>query len=516
MAIINYKGDIERNLQEQVAENKRLILQHYNTTRTLELLDVRVIGTMETWEEPTGTFEYGDAFFVGTEAPYSLYIYTRADGLHPNPYWLAIEDLIVQGPEGKPLTWDDLTPEQKASLKGETGTSTRWYSYPTGNYGYTPSLLKDGDQRLEVGTGNVYQWETDQWVFKGSIKGKDGVGISTTKINADGQLLISYTNGTQVNLGKVVGSAGRDGKDGKDGITTVVNIIGELPAGSIISNTFNPETVEPNSGVIMPVDGTNHIFIVVDGIWTDAGPFSGGSSVYAGGQFQNTFDADTKLDKKGSSDLPQSGRGAVYGLTNTGEQILYKIGLGGSFNQNTDKEGIPVYDASGYLYSRQPGINEAISSRVATCGWVNQKILNAHSNTETFHLGVFGTQTDDVSGLPQYNIPIAPFGDSSNIQMKCDLIYYDGNAYYNVPIPLYIDFSFAPATNNDGTLSFSWTIIQATNSGATMCQGTGIATTKTDTTLENAYFQINDNDPFSEVYITIHCPHDTSWYFPQS
>ena len=46
--------------------------------------------------------------------------------------------------------------------------------------------------------------------------GKDGVGISKAEINADGELIISYTDGTTVNLGKVVGA------DGKDGLTPFI------------------------------------------------------------------------------------------------------------------------------------------------------------------------------------------------------------------------------------------------------------------------------------------------------
>ena len=46
--------------------------------------------------------------------------------------------------------------------------------------------------------------------------GKDGVGISKAEINAAGELVLSYTDGTTVNLGKVVGA------DGKDGLTPFI------------------------------------------------------------------------------------------------------------------------------------------------------------------------------------------------------------------------------------------------------------------------------------------------------
>lgn len=48
--------------------------------------------------------------------------------------------------------------------------------------------------------------------------GADGVGVAATTINANGELVITDTNGQSTNLGKVVGSDGKDGADGKDGI----------------------------------------------------------------------------------------------------------------------------------------------------------------------------------------------------------------------------------------------------------------------------------------------------------
>ena len=51
----------------------------------------------------------------------------------------------------------------------------------------------------------------------GNIKGEDGIGISKSEINTSGELVLTYTSGQEVNLGKVVGSNGKDGANGKDG-----------------------------------------------------------------------------------------------------------------------------------------------------------------------------------------------------------------------------------------------------------------------------------------------------------
>lgn len=514
MAIINYKGDIERNLQEQVAENKRLILQHYNTTRTLELFDVRVIGVLDEWVEPTGTFNYGDAYFVGTEAPYSLYIFTRADSIHPNDYWLAIEDLIVQGPEGRPLTFDDLTEAQKEQLRGEPGVSPKWFVV---DRTIGVSGPKDGDMVLQGSTGDVYQYEGDDLVLKTNIKGKDGRGIYWMNINSNGELVVQYDTGVSTNLGKVVGSPGRDGQPGRDGITTVVNIIAELPAGSDIGATYDPTAQEPNSAVIMPVDGTNHIFIVVDGIWTDAGPFSGGSSVYAGGEFQTTFDADTKQDKI----LAPTTYNRIPTFNDQGTITwFYKDETLGNVNVVGSGSVFATYRAN----TSTPNINDSnprflITStpkqdfQCANKKYVDTAIANAHSNTEIYHLGVFGAKTDDVSTLPLYTIPLGPFGYESNIQLPCNLMVHDGTSYTNIPVPCYIQFTMTAPPMQDGTgYRFAWTIYESM-SNATMVAGTGQGS-MTETEISNAYFQIGSDHFYNEAYITIHCPHDTSWYFP--
>lgn len=47
--------------------------------------------------------------------------------------------------------------------------------------------------------------------------GKDGLGIASIEINANGELIITYTDGTSKNLGNVMGSNGSNGADGEDG-----------------------------------------------------------------------------------------------------------------------------------------------------------------------------------------------------------------------------------------------------------------------------------------------------------
>ena len=49
------------------------------------------------------------------------------------------------------------------------------------------------------------------------MNGTDGIGISSSVINADGELVITYTNGQTANLGVVIGAKGDKGDKGEDG-----------------------------------------------------------------------------------------------------------------------------------------------------------------------------------------------------------------------------------------------------------------------------------------------------------
>lgn len=56
--------------------------------------------------------------------------------------------------------------------------------------------------------------------------GKDGIGITNAEINALGELILTYSNGTSANLGKVVGADGKDGADLSNEVEDIKAYIG--------------------------------------------------------------------------------------------------------------------------------------------------------------------------------------------------------------------------------------------------------------------------------------------------
>ena len=99
--MLTIDGKEFRNLEEQVLKNKSDIEFIVNEQATLNQFGIKVIGEVSSSSElPESSDEYGDAYAVGTESPYELYVWTRANTTHPNDYWFNIGEFPLAGPQG--------------------------------------------------------------------------------------------------------------------------------------------------------------------------------------------------------------------------------------------------------------------------------------------------------------------------------------------------------------------------------------------------------------------------------
>lgn len=124
-----------RNLQEQVKKNMDDIMFILQEEGVLNEFGIKVVGqeesvidmpTVDNYKEDNPDWEYGDAYAVGTEAPYELYILTRANGTHPDDYWFNIGEFPMPGPQG------EQGPEGEQGPQGQTG--------PSGQDGISPEF----------------------------------------------------------------------------------------------------------------------------------------------------------------------------------------------------------------------------------------------------------------------------------------------------------------------------------------------------------------------------------------
>jgi len=128
-------GTISRNETEQIQENLRLIIEHYNIDRVLADYGIKVVGeAVSEAQLPnplTYTGSYGDAYAVGLVAPYNFFVFTRPFEGETDPHWFNLGKLAIQGPAGingksayelaKDAGFEGTEEQWLASLKGDTG-----------------------------------------------------------------------------------------------------------------------------------------------------------------------------------------------------------------------------------------------------------------------------------------------------------------------------------------------------------------------------------------------------------
>lgn len=160
---MNYNNNTYRNLQNQVW----YLTNYLENEAQLVELGIKVVGAQEALPIPEGTYNYGDAFMIGTAAPYDMYIWTRKDESHAEDYWFAAGKFPLPGPAGKDGSFADITASTTtnnavtydstdgAHIVGTTNISfknsageTQTSSYQ--NEFYVP--IAPGDEYLTMGT----------------------------------------------------------------------------------------------------------------------------------------------------------------------------------------------------------------------------------------------------------------------------------------------------------------------------------------------------------------------------
>ena len=122
--MLTIDGKEFRNLEEQVLKNKNDIENALQLNNLLTDFGIRIIGQVESayqipsvsdYKENNPNWKYGDAYTVGTESPYDLYILTRANNNNPQDFWFDIGEFPLKGPVGPQ------GPQGPQGEKGEKG-----------------------------------------------------------------------------------------------------------------------------------------------------------------------------------------------------------------------------------------------------------------------------------------------------------------------------------------------------------------------------------------------------------
>lgn len=238
-----------RNLEEQVQKNKDDIQYILEEEGVLNQFGIKVVGEITNSSQlpdPT-TYQgnFGDAYAVGTGSPYTLYIYTRANGSHPNNYWFNIGEFpvpsTVPGPQG---------PQGPAGPEGQRGSL--WY---TGTSTPPPLTgLMARDKYLNTSNGDVYSYSGSSWQLQGNIKGPQGIQGIQGETGATGP------QGPQ-------GAQGEKGDAGQSfEIVGIVSSESQLPT---------PSTLPDNQAYLVGTAAPYDMYVQVNDQWVNMGIVEG-------------------------------------------------------------------------------------------------------------------------------------------------------------------------------------------------------------------------------------------------
>ena len=248
MALI-YDNKIFRNLQEQVEKNKQDIVDLQQTEMALNAYGIKVVGQVETALDIPEDFEgdYGDAYLVGDEAPYDVYVWTRPNSETPEDHFVDIGPIAIIGPQGP------------QGPQGETGaTGAQGIGWITGTDQSSTTGLPDGTLNFNGLNGNIYKLVSGSWTLIGSIKGPQGIQGAQGPTGATG----------------ATGAQGPQGPKGDTGSSYIV--IGTYAA---TANLPDPTLVNPGSAALVGASVPYELYIVVGAtqdaqLWQDVGVFN--------------------------------------------------------------------------------------------------------------------------------------------------------------------------------------------------------------------------------------------------
>lgn len=286
--MLNFGNREFRNLQEQVEKNAADILKLNYGGAVLSEFGIRVVGQLENEEDlPDPSFfeekDVGNAYAIGAEPPYELFVLTRPFVEGDPLQWFNIGRFPEPGPQGEPGEDGAVGPQ------GPRGSST------TAGIG-TPIISSNyilNDVYIDSTNGNVYSFNGTQWTFRGSIRGPQGL---------QGERGPQGIQGLQ-------GEQGIQGPQGNPGNS--FNILGQV---SSVSQLPDPDDVSDGSAMLVGSAAPYHMYVLITNptrSWLDAGTFNatdiveltGTSGTLNADQYNKLTSSPSVLIKLGSEDI---------------------------------------------------------------------------------------------------------------------------------------------------------------------------------------------------------------------
>ena len=301
--MITKNGKELLNLENTVGKLVELVEGHYEVDRVIADYGITMVNqrvdSPAQLEGVRGT-KWGEAYPVGYEPPYDIYIWTRptvdttnvADGA-----WFNVGKMAIPGPVGP----------AGESIIGPRGENVRWF--------IGSSLAEAAEPRI----GDLYLMDNNAAV-PGDVYLYGEYGWGLPRINIIGP---KGNPGVQGRPGEsIVGPVGPAGPKGDTApVITLIGIVAspdefDEPTASLVGRGYILEQAGGINSVWTPIETEPGVYE-----WEMAGTISGYSVVTSGGNVQPTWNADTKLDKNTAvTELNQ-----VYIKTAAGEEAYINV-----------------------------------------------------------------------------------------------------------------------------------------------------------------------------------------------
>ena len=231
-----------RNLQEQVFKNMSDIANLKSSGLILDEFGIKVVGqessvsnmpTVADYKLSNPEWAYGDAYAIGTEPPYTLYILTREDANHTDDYWFNIGRFPEPGPQGPKGETGDIGPQGQTGPSGANGAAAGFGLID----GTAQTIAYGSDATVQITTSGPDTAKNIQFTFgipegKPGENGTDAIWGNITgdisnqtdlvsSLQAKQNLLVSGTNIKTINNQSILGSGNIDIQSGGGDVTDV-------------------------------------------------------------------------------------------------------------------------------------------------------------------------------------------------------------------------------------------------------------------------------------------------------
>ena len=393
-----------RNIVEQVEKNKEDIARHYAIDRVIAEVGIKVMGQLNTPPAddlipPGGTDAFGEAYLVGENEPYDIYIWTRPGE------WFNIGALNMigdQGPAGDSIDKAEITTDNKLKLTMSDGRviTTK-----------TALATAKGDKGDKGDLNAIVSVSVDPQSYKTTLTFADG-SSATTNISLRGEQ----------------GPQGEQGIQGPQGIPGLFYYI-----RGIVDTIDDLRNIPITDMRIAYLVGTTSPYLMyvpvgsdtLEAEWTYMGGFNTGSVITVNGIAQTQYEMNNKI----SVAEPKTGYQAFIqppNSTNIVTQLLrpsintadkYQLVIRDVIN-NANSGQIQVPETPTYAYhAASKAYVDKFAAQIGVKYYQHNIQITVNNNTNIYLTHITGKQTaytqDTISTLP-YGIIMSCTGNDYN------------------------------------------------------------------------------------------------------